>query len=584
MHAQIIIGYEEIECHSFLGNFFEKMKNACNEEIESEQNILDHAKNQVTSKLKEYIDYCKQLGRVPVVSMEGSGSGLGNNYADKLAELDRLMNSIITEVSQRSKLLNIEFLAIDELVTSMGEIPPKISIFSGPEGTPELSDLRLHLLRQYKAELDVKKSKRIEEMKEIAKECHASIEDLVIVASNSSNSNSRDKFSDCDDAIITYGKTSVLNMGIHANDLELLKLRNTYLLEEKTRRRNELASTGAEIARLWTILRIPTAEREQFQSSFKMNLSLETINKGKEEVQRLQDIRATSLSRVINSIRSDICLLWDEAGIESTEKRKDEFPDYFQSVDDLDDSSVDVHEAYYHKIKSHVEELRPILQKIARRESVVVERIELEHIQLNPERLTARGPNAREDRKKEESMTTRVKNLEKNTKELMILIQAWEEINGSFIYAEERYADRVIQQELNYIEVRDNLRNSRKDKKKDSTASSSSISTSTGGKAIDSSAAIANIAKLNGIRKFSMSGGSLSSSISTNFNNGNSSSLSSSLKLSKDNIILSDKMNHQNQENMIIDRNSTGSDGSDVTSATEISPRYTSTPSSTMRR
>ena len=45
-----------------------------------------------------------------------------------------------------------------------------------------------------------------------------------------------------------------------------------------------------------------------------------------------------------------------------------------------------------------MELLRPILQKIARREGVVLERVELEHIQLNPERLTARGPNAREER------------------------------------------------------------------------------------------------------------------------------------------------------------------------------------------
>jgi hypothetical protein len=38
------------------------------------------------------------------------------------------------------------------------------------------------------------------------------------------------------------------------------------------------------------------------------------------------------------------------------------------------------------------------LLKISRRETVIQERIELEHLQMNPERLTARGPNAREER------------------------------------------------------------------------------------------------------------------------------------------------------------------------------------------
>jgi HEPN domain-containing protein len=57
-----------------------------------------------------------------------------------------------------------------------------------------------------------------------------------------------------------------------------------------------------------------------------------------------------------------------------------------------------VHETYLQDLRGRIEELRPLLSKISRRETVVQERIELYHIQLNPERLTARGPNAREDR------------------------------------------------------------------------------------------------------------------------------------------------------------------------------------------
>ncbi len=59
---------------------------------------------------------------------------------------------------------------------------------------------------------------------------------------------------------------------------------------------------------------------------------------------------------------------------------------------------MEEHEAYYLSLKTRVEDLRPILQRIAKRESVVQDRIELEHIMCNPERLKARGPNAREER------------------------------------------------------------------------------------------------------------------------------------------------------------------------------------------
>jgi hypothetical protein len=59
---------------------------------------------------------------------------------------------------------------------------------------------------------------------------------------------------------------------------------------------------------------------------------------------------------------------------------------------------VEEHEQYFVGIKERAEELRPIMQRIARRENIMAERLELEQILSNSERLTARGPNARDDR------------------------------------------------------------------------------------------------------------------------------------------------------------------------------------------
>lgn len=71
-----------------------------------------------------------------------------------------------------------------------------------------------------------------------------------------------------------------------------------------------------------------------------MNLSLETLNKGKNELERLHEVRQTSLKRVISSIRSDIAKLWEEAGIESDSQKRIELPIYFQDITELEDSSV----------------------------------------------------------------------------------------------------------------------------------------------------------------------------------------------------------------------------------------------------
>lgn len=81
---------------------------------------------------------------------------------------------------------------------------------------------------------------------------------------------------------------------------------------------------------------------------------------------------------------------------------------------------MDTHEEYYKSLRLKLEEFRPLLQKIIKREQVINERIELETLSLNPERLTARSGSARDERKREEGMTLRVKNLERLTKEVGI--------------------------------------------------------------------------------------------------------------------------------------------------------------------
>lgn len=456
-------GYEEVECQSLLGDLLNKLKLTCASELAAEQQILEHAKQQVASKLFEYTDYCAQLGRPPPPEDVPHGA----NYTDKLAELEKLLSSISGEVSQRQKLMNTERTAIEELITTLGEDAPAEDLFKGPNGTPHLSDVRLELMREYKKKLQARKKDRVAEMNEIARSCSQNMADLVIAEEGSASMADAELYVECDAALLKFAAGAALNMPLHKSSIVLLQARCQSLIDEKEHRREELAKSGAEIAHLWTLLRIPQAEREAFQNSFKMNLSLETLSKGRKELERLCLVRTESLGRVVSSIRADIAALWDEAGIESDDQRREEFSEYFTGVDDLQDSTVDVHELYYSSIRARVEELRPLLSEVSRRELIVQERIELEHIQMNPERLSARGPHAREERKREEVMHSRVKNLDKITKKVVALIASWEEHNGPFFFAGDRYADRVEEQEQNFNDIRTSLRNSRKAGKKD---------------------------------------------------------------------------------------------------------------------
>lgn len=345
-------GYEEVECQRLLGELLNKLRATCTAELAAEQQILEHAKMEVKSKSAEYTDYCEQLGRQAKIDYLAS-----LNYTDKLAELERLINIISVEVSQRQQLLDKEVSKINTLVEYIGEGSPKSNAFDGPAGTPKLSDIRLNLMKQYIIELETVKEKRIEEVKNLTKDCYKHMTDLMYAEENFKTMGNADEYLEIDKKIDKFHRNSIgadlnnrnkeFTFSIHKKDIHALTLRLKSFVEEKDRRRQELGEIGTEIARLWTLLRIPSAEREQFQTSFKMNLSMETLSKGIDELNRLRELRAQSLGKVIATMREDIAILWQEAGIEGYDSQYEEFALYFTDADKLEDEAVRENELLY---------------------------------------------------------------------------------------------------------------------------------------------------------------------------------------------------------------------------------------------
>ena len=207
-------GYEEAECQSLLGDLLGKIKLVCITEIAAEEQILEHAKQEVQSKIGDYRSLCSQLGRVPAADC---GSGI--DYADKLAGLEKLLSSIEVEVFERQKILDVEFNAIESLVDSLGEQSPSLDLFTGPVGTPTLSDVRLHLLRQHKEAIINMKEDRIYEMEQIALECSKHFADLVIEQEGSTTLPDYELFADIDNAILSSMLNGKFNLGVHTEDL-----------------------------------------------------------------------------------------------------------------------------------------------------------------------------------------------------------------------------------------------------------------------------------------------------------------------------------------------------------------------------
>lgn len=326
-------GYENKECIDLLEEFFSKMATTCDNELSEEQRILEHARKEVETKLSEYIKLNDQLGRKIDQSMMFKHC---TNLAGKLGELDRIIAEVTAEVTNRQQLLDVEHVAIAVLVTALGNdhgIPSSES----QEDLP-LSDARLQSLRRERAALETLRFKRTTQMQETAQECCRIIEELHILEEQHIQTTHFPLL----EMVIRRATDGAGEFGVNLQDVAQLSEEYNSLCNERDARRIELVETGAQIGRLWTLLRIPASDRERFQTSFQHNLSLDTLNKGRQELVRLLSMRTTELPRIVGAIRTDIADLWEELGVTLWSDQMQEFPAFFEAPENLHDSSVPI--------------------------------------------------------------------------------------------------------------------------------------------------------------------------------------------------------------------------------------------------
>lgn len=325
-------GYEEGECQGLLGDILTKFKTLCSAELSAEQQILEHAKNQVLAKFNEYEKFCAMLDRTCVKY----DSSLGDNYAERLSRLEKMICDIEVEVLQRQDLLNAKRAEVSHLAHTLGEeLPPN---YDGGNDYCELADIRIEIIEDFRKKLDEIKDIRKADIAKIAADIRKCLMDLAVPKEGVQNLSDYQEYEDFDSILLKSDDLSAF--GYHQDNLKRLTLRLKSLHAEKERRKLELSNNGAEIARMWTLLRIPQAERVAFQNSFEMNLSMATLARGREELARLKRLRMESLGTVVGSLREEIVGYLHELGISGHDQIEQQFPLFTCPIEDLDDAGV----------------------------------------------------------------------------------------------------------------------------------------------------------------------------------------------------------------------------------------------------
>lgn len=267
-------------------------------------------------------------------------------------------------------------------------------------------------------------------------------------------------------------------MGISNSALERLTRRLAELNDEKQRRRNVLSELGTTIHSLWAMLRVPFEEQKAFTDTVR-GLGMETIHKGEKELARLQELKSAMIEKLIRDQRKKIEELWRETNATETEKAS--FGAYFHIYDDdkMTEELLTTHQEYTSLLNDRLEKMRPILDLIVKRETIVSERFELEELQKDPGRL--KGRHACQQLAKEEKMHRRVKNeLPRITNHLEKILQKWYQDNrpssteeqeadptlGHFLYQGAPYLETMHTQEHDW-RMRKELEEQERQRKRD---------------------------------------------------------------------------------------------------------------------
>lgn len=247
-------------------------------------------------------------------------------------------------------------------------------------------------------------------------------------------------------------------VGINAMALEELMRHAAFLHSEKRRRKETLQIMGSEIAVLWEKLRIPEEEQRAFTNSVQ-GLGLDTIQKGEEELQRLQTIKLEQIGTLIGEARETIQYLWDQT--DTPQEYRDEFAALHMRTNNgtveselalLNDDLLKAHEEYISILQARLDQMKPILRLIERREAVVRDRLEYEDLQKDSDRLKQRGAAMTKQLMAEEKMAKRIKrDLPKLTELLLEALSEWKQVHQEdFHFKGEVYLDAMARQETDW--------------------------------------------------------------------------------------------------------------------------------------
>lgn len=196
---------------------------------------------------------------------------------------------------------------------------------------------------------------------------------------------------DFDQAIVTGCE----GLGWGLNVIASLNSRKADLLAEKEAREAKVMALGEAITSLWKRLMTPVELQTQFLDA-NSGISDEVVAACEAYLAQLQAEFSSKLTSLIGHARSTLHGLWDELRVGGEEARRADFPPAFLAqagegemplegaTAEFTDDLYQAHEDHIRALTLLLEERRPILSDIGRREAMLADKAEYEAIISDP--------------------------------------------------------------------------------------------------------------------------------------------------------------------------------------------------------
>lgn len=447
------VGYSPEDRASQLSDLLMKFRDLCESKIAEEKGVAETFRQTIRDSKKEI----EQLATALKVDFDSSilEDRDGQTLNDELENLDGVLEGLRgkAQVAREDLKECRDFLI--EAYDALGiELETKWRDIDS-----DLTTARRDAFHEKRSEMKEELATRTAAVIQLVRDCQHLMNELRVDTENGTDVDRQIAGSlirSKDDSFILASRhKSETCIGISSTALGELTQRVTELHGEKRRRKNRLQEMGADIAMLWEKLHISEEDQFAFTDSVQ-GLGLDTLEKGEAELKRLNELKSQMIGDLITEARATIKDLWEQTNAEAGYCNSFD-PMKVDSEDLYDDDLLEKHEIYIGVLRDRLDEMKPLLRLIERREGIIKERMEYELLQKDPDRLKQRGAALTRQLMEEEKMAKRIKReLPRLTESLLAKLSEWKEKHGEhFKYSDRIYLDVMDEQEQEWNEYKE---------------------------------------------------------------------------------------------------------------------------------